>query len=183
MLRGREGNGTCQFLCSQRGLSMNAALQDTLQDEQIAFPLCAPVALQITVSCYMSLGCLPCLFSKSSPNVLQALQEPSTLSFKTPGFKPYWLQELTKSGPSHSPANCYRDSFSLCIPMCQSFTLLRDHGSLLTTVSTICFSSKLHLHTSYYLLQCGLFSTFSCGICSASLQINFWDIQDDVIVT
>lgn len=33
-----------------------------------------------------------------------------------------------------------------------------------------------------YLLLCGLWSTFSCGLCSDSLQINSWGIWDDLIL-
>lgn len=34
----------------------------------------------------------------------------------------------------------------------------------------------------FYLLQYGRFSPFSCGVCSASVQVCVWGISDDVIV-
>ena len=47
-------------------------------------------------------------------------------------------------------------------------TLFCDSSSLPTTAAMIHFSPKLHL-CAFYLLWCGLFSTLSCGICSAGL--------------
>lgn len=48
--------------------------------------------------------------------------------------------------------------------MCSSLTsFLHGHRSLSSALPTICFSSKPHISTSY-LLQCGLFSVFSCGV-------------------
>ena len=45
--------------------------------------------------------CLPSLYEQCS--ALWVLSQPSALIFKTPGFKPCWLQELTKVSPSHFP--------------------------------------------------------------------------------
>lgn len=51
--------------------------------------LCALSALQIVLSSCMLTGCLVAF--SPSPNVLWAVPEPSTLTLKTPGFKPHWL--------------------------------------------------------------------------------------------
>lgn len=44
------------------------------------------------------------LFQQAKCNVLLALSKPGPLTFKTPGFKTYCLQELTKFGPSSFPS-------------------------------------------------------------------------------
>lgn len=62
------------------------------------------VLIRSLFPCCVSVGCFPCLFSKSSPNVLQALSQSSRLTFDTPEFKPYWLQELKKFSPFHFPS-------------------------------------------------------------------------------
>ena len=43
------------------------------------------------------------------------------------------------------------------------------------------FCSPLHFSSSY-LLRCGLFSTLSCGVCSANLWVIFWIIYACVSV-
>ena len=73
-------------------------------------------------------------------------------------------------------ANCYRDLFSLSTSLCASLSLLIHHCSLSTAVATIHFFPQPHPCT--FFLWCVLFSPFSCGVCSASLQINFWSILD-----
>lgn len=44
------------------------------------------------------------LFQQDKCNVLLALSKPGPLTFKNPGFKTCWLQELTKFGPSSFPS-------------------------------------------------------------------------------
>ena len=79
-------------------------------------------------------------------------------------------QKSWNSGPLVFQANCYGDSVFLCTPLCVSLSpfLVHDCSSLSVSVATICFSSKLYLYTSS-LLWCGLFSAFSCKVCSATL--------------
>ena len=57
-------------------------------------PLCALDALQIAISMLyvLRLFVLPSL--QELPQCLWALIEPIPLTFRTPGFKPSWLQEL-----------------------------------------------------------------------------------------
>lgn len=79
----------------------------------------------------MPMGRLPCLFSKSMlPQCSLTFSEPSMLTFKTPSFKPHWLQELTKFGlslfssqllwgfafPRHSPVLVYLFPFCVIAP-------------------------------------------------------------------
>ena len=122
-----------------------------------------------------SLGYLPHLFSQSSPNVFWALLEswPSKLQALSPiGCKNSW-----NSGLLTFQANCYGDLSSLCAPLCTSLSLtfLCGPGCFPTIASTISFSPKLCL-CPFHLPQCGLFSTFSCGVFSASFKIYFWGI-------
>ena len=122
-------------------------LWDTLQEEQITSPLNAPHTLEISVSMLYVHRLFACLPSKSSPNALQVLLEPSPLTFRTPGFKPCWLPELTKCSSSYfSNPIAMGFHFPHALP---SLPLLCNDGSLPTLVGTIHFSPKLHLRTSY----------------------------------
>ena len=120
------------------------------------------------------MACLPFLLSKSSPIIFLGLPEPSTLTFKTLGFKPWWLQELMRFRPFHFLSQLLWGFIFewMCAPFCVSLSLalLHNHGSLPTAVAMICFCPKLHLYI-FYLLWYNLFFTFSCGVCSANLQI------------
>ena len=98
------------------------------------------------------------------------------LTFKITSFKPCWLQELTKFRPFSFPSQVLWEDKSLCVLLCTSLSCsFYDHSSLTTGAAMICLSSKPHLCISY-LLSCSVFPTFSCRICSSSLQINFWVI-------
>lgn len=66
--------------------------------------------------CYMSV-LFACLLLKSKTNVLCALSHLNPLIFKTPGFEPHWLQELTKFDPSHFPMPLLSGSI---FPICSS---------------------------------------------------------------
>ena len=115
---------------------------------------------------------------------LWALPKPNLLTFRTLGFKACWLQELMKFAPFAFQANLlWGFVFPVWASLCTSlpFCLLCNQGSLPTAAAMICFSPKPHSHT-YYLLRCGLFSTFSCRVCSVSLQVDLWGIWDDLIV-
>ena len=154
-------------------------LWDMLQGKQITSPLCAPVALQIAVSMPHVCGLFACLLSKSRQSVSSGLypsQAHRPQTFKTPDFKTGW-QESQNSAPLTLQANCYRESFYPCRPLCTSLSviLLCNRSSLPTAVTSIHFSLKPPLCTSC-LLPRGLFAPSSCGICSAGLQVDFWGI-------
>ena len=69
----------------------------------------------------MSVACLSCLLSKSSPNVCQALPEPSPLTFKNANFKPCWLQKLMKFSPFCFPVQLlWGFIFPVRSPVCWS---------------------------------------------------------------
>lgn len=63
-------------------------LSGTHWNEWITSPLCAQVLFRLLFPCYMSAGCLPCLFSKNSPNALWALPEPSLVTFRIASLSP-----------------------------------------------------------------------------------------------
>ena len=126
-------------------------LWGTPRDEQISSYCVSQALFRPLFPHCMSTGCLPCLLSKSSSNVLQALPELSTLTFKTPGFKPHWLQGLTKIRPSHLPSQLlWGFVFPVHSPVCESLILLYKYSSLPIVVATFCFSPKPHLHTSFF---------------------------------
>ena len=121
----------------------------------------------------LSVDSLPCLLSKTGTM-------PSRL-YPSQACCPQKLQALSPASCKNSlaplafQANCYRDPSS-------PFTLPRTSPSLAplcdlcpfpTIGATICLSLKPHLHNSH-LPQCDLLSTFSCGACSASLQVDLW---------
>ena len=98
-----------------------------LPGEQIISPLCAPSALQIAVSMLYVHRLFACFFSKNSPNALWTFSELSTLTFKTLGFKPHWLQELTTFGPFHFPSQLV---WGFVLPVCSSVCQTVSHPSL-----------------------------------------------------
>ena len=59
-------------------------------------------------------------------------------------------------------------------PVCSSFSLIlfHNHISIPSAISAVPFSSTSRVHMSH--LQFGLFSPFSCIVCSFSLQFGFW---------
>lgn len=124
--------------------------------------------------------CLPSL--QDQHKAFWTISQPSLLTINTLSFKPHCSPEVTKFRPTFQ-ASHYGDSFTLCTLLCVSLSLARfcNCGSLPTAAATVCFSPKPHLHT-LYLLSCGPFFTFSWGVCSARLQVNFWGIYDDFII-
>ena len=100
--KGWERKWYCQVVYSQKGLSMNTAFWDMLQEEQIFSPLCAPDALEITVSRLYVPRLFVCLFPRAA-QCFQTLLDPSLPTLKASGFKHPCLQKLTKFRPSHFP--------------------------------------------------------------------------------
>ena len=90
-------------------------------------------------------------------NALQALSQPSSLTFKILGVKPHWLQELTKFRSSHFLNQWLWGKVLVHSPVFFSLAFLWDHGSFSSTSPVICFFPKPWVHTSY-ILQCSLFS-------------------------
>ena len=125
MLRGREGNGIGSFLCSWRRSLHEHYLSEICSEMSNQPPHCVSQALiRSLFLCCVSAGCLPCIFSKSSPSVLWALPEPNMLTLKTPGFKLHCLQELMKFRCSHFPSQLlWGFFFSGWAPLCVSLSL------------------------------------------------------------
>lgn len=67
-------------------------------------------------SCLPWVVCLPCLQEQCS--TLLALSQPCLQTFKIPGFKPHWLEELMKFSLSHFQAIGFGKMISLCISLC-----------------------------------------------------------------
>lgn len=111
-------------------------------------------------------------FCPSAAPVPSRLPEPNPLIFKTPDFEPRWLQEFTEFGPSYFPnqllCGIISPMFSSGVSL--SLVLLWSGDSPIPRGHNL--SPKLCFHSSYLLFS-GLFSTFNCGICSVSLQIEF----------
>ena len=124
---------------------------------------------------YPPVVCLASLQKQSS--ALQTLPQPSPLTFKTPGFKPHWLQELTKFSTSCFPNQCLWGSISLCIHLCASLSLalLCDHSPFPQKHSWSA-SSLNHISALPTFFECGLFSPFSCSYSSVNLQADFCGI-------
>lgn len=117
--------------------------------------------------------CVVCLpFIQEQHNVLHDLSKPSPLTYRNLGIKSCGLIELTKFGPSHFQANFNGDSFFPCPPLCVglfhspfSVTIALSHRS-----TRMCFSPTPHFQI-FCLHRSGLFTIFSFGVCSASLQV------------
>ena len=89
----------------------------------------------------------------------QALSQSYPLSFKTPGYKPCWFQELTKFRPSHVPSKLMWEFVSPCTLLCVSLSLglVCDCSSLPITAALICFSPKLRLLlTTFFIVASSL---------------------------
>ena len=123
-----------------------------------------------SLDCCLYSVCLWAICSAVSPRaapMLWALPEPSLLTLELHAFSPTGCKNSWNLAPITFQFNCYGDSFSLCTSLWP--------WSLSTVAATIHFSPKPVIHISSHLWY-GLFCTFSCGVCSSSLQVNFWDI-------
>ena len=152
-------------------------LSDMFQDEKITSSLCASGGLQMIVfTLYVCRLFTLFFFSpRAAPMTSRLTPSQAHWTLKLQVLSLAGCKNSQKSAPLAFQVNCYGGSSSLCTSLCASLclALLHNHGSLTTEVSKICFSPKLCLHTSY-LLSCGLFSTFSCGVCFARLEADFW---------
>lgn len=165
-----EGHSDCQFLCSQRGLSMNAAsLGHTPKWANTPSTVCT-CALQITVSMLNVQALFAFLLSKSS--TMHFRLYPSPLTFKTLGFKLLWLQELTKNWPLWLYKSIAIEIYfsRVELPCVLVYHLSPCCSYLPTAVALVFFSPKTK--GTFYLLWCGLLPVFSCGVCSASLKVD-----------
>ena len=144
------------------------SLWDALWDERITSPLCASATLQIADSMLYVHALFGCLFIKrgTMPDrlYLSHIHWPLKLQASKPAS---WKNSLFLSKPIavgiHFPHSC-----SLCasLPLAFSVTVAQSSPYPFTSQTTSLCSS--------YLLWCGLFSTFSCRVCSFSFWVNFW---------
>lgn len=118
----------------------------------------------------MSAGCLPCLLSKNSPNA-------PWLYVSQAGW-PLTLQALSPKNSAKFSPSCFLSKllfgliFSVHSPVCQSVLCPSLQLQLPPHHSGHDQFPKLSLCISY-LLHCGLFSTFDCGVSSARLHIDY----------
>ena len=116
-------------------------------------------------------GLFACLLSRS--NSVPSGYYPSQ-AFKTLGFKPTNCKNSQNSAPLVFPPNglgkCSPCTF-ICVLLSLSLTLLHDEDTLPSVAFLIFVSPKSCLCTPY-LLQGGLFSSFSFGVFSVSLQVD-----------
>lgn len=104
-----------QFLYSWRG----SLHEPCLSDEQATSPLCALGTLHIPVSRLYVHRLFAAALGEKTGNVLQALLEPSMVTFKTPGFQQHWLHGVTKYEPFCFPSQLLRGFvFPVCSPVC-----------------------------------------------------------------
>lgn len=158
---------------------MNAISWDVLQYEQLTSPLYSSITLQIPISMLCVPGLFACLLPKSN-SMPSGLSQSSPLTFKTPGFKPWWLPEVMKLSSSWFPSQLlcgFVFLFSLVYYSVSPFLVTSAPSPL--QQAAICFSLKPCRHTSCP-LQCGLTSPFNCGVCFASLRITLQLIYLDV---
>lgn len=159
-----EGNSTDQFLCSQRGLSVNVASLGWALRLTIS-PLCVLGALQIAVSSLHVPGLFACLFSKSSAMSSGLSHSQACWPLKLQVLSPTGFQKSWYSALLTFQANCFWGAFSLCTPLCVSLslTLLHDCNSLPTAAAIIHFSP----------ICISALPTFSSVASSLSLMVDF----------
>lgn len=165
-----ERNGT-QSAFVPRGISPRMLpLWDTLQSEQLTSPLCAPGALQITGSTLHVHWLFALAFLQEQPNVLWGLPEPSTQPWKLQALSPTGGKTRQNVGPLIPKPVAMGIHFPHVLPYVPVCLL----PFCVPVAATISFSPKLPL----YLLQCGLFSTFSCGL---FCQSPVWFLEFDFL--
>lgn len=91
------------------------------------------------------------------------------LTFRTLGFKPYWLQELTKFGPSFFPIQLLWGFTFPQAPLDPSLWL----WPALHCSSHDPFLSQIDLCTSFFLLG-GLYTPLRRRVYPVSLHVDFW---------
>ena len=111
--------------------------------------------------------CLPSFQEQSS--AFRTLSQPSLLTLKLQTLSPTGCKNLQNSAPLIFQANgfvkCYLCVFP-CVLLSLPFSVTLYF--LLSGAPMIHVFPKLCLYTSYP-LQCGLFSSFSCEVCSVSI--------------
>lgn len=112
---GWEGNGTRHMNCSWRGIRVNTSFWGHAPRRANKLYLVCPSVLQIPVSKLSELGCLPAFFPEAT--------QPSLLMFKTPGFKPSWLQDSWYLAPLLFQVNGCGIMFCWCVPPCAPLPL------------------------------------------------------------
>lgn len=158
-----------------RGVSLWMCLPGTYSKMRNWHPHCVPQTLfRMLFLCCMFMGCLPAFSLRAAemyPGCLWAkLPTFKSLGFKPPGQKNSWnLGSLTFPSqflwgfifPVFTPVFWF---VSCPFHDCRSPPNYSSHDPLLPNKLCLCAS---------YLLQLGLFTTFSCGFCSAILQGDF----------
>ena len=101
-------------------------LRIVLQEVQMISPLCAPGALQISISPLPASGVFVCLFPLLAVQYSQCQQ--NLLTFKPSDFKPRWLHKL--AAPLIFKLTFLGGTFSMCVYPCTplSLTLLCNQG-------------------------------------------------------
>ena len=119
--------------------------------------------------------CLPSLQERW--NVLWVLFQLHALTFITLGIKSCWLQKLMKFGPSCFPSQLRWGSVFFCVFLCVVAHLTPFSASTASSPPQLPWSF-LSQNMSPYSLPSLMWSllTFTCEVCPARLQVNFWGI-------
>ena len=167
--QGREMAPACSFVLGGV-FPWSLSLWATLGYEQITLP---PVCtLRFSNCCFyvISAWAVDCALSPWA-------QGWSLLIFKIPGFKTL----LVARAHEIRPLSLSKVMLWGFVPLVGWIPSVRDCFTPLSappapsppSMALVCFAPRPCLHSSN-LLQCGLFSTCSCGDCSASLQVIIW---------
>lgn len=123
------------------------------------------ICLQVT--------CLPSLQEHCC--ILKALYQPHQGPLKLQSLSPTGWKTSPKSVPLAFPVSGFEEVFSLCDPVCSSL-------SQFSPVYSTC-DSFLPQTKSPHLLPSTMWPSLSnCAVCFVNPQINFLDIQNDLIV-
>ena len=145
-----------------------------------------PGIFQTSASLLYSGGCFLCCLLRGRDSISScSLSSPraETTDFLNYGFKSHWLLKVMKFGHSGFQSQIlWRFIFPVWVSWCDSLFPFPDCTCVCLFPAdspTGLFNSPLGLCPSY--TQCCLFFTFTCGVCSASLQVVFWVIYTYVI--
>lgn len=166
-----EENGASWLFCPLRSFFMNAPARrgNSLPPCVFNVPEIAPSAPRLPDAFSPGVGQCPECFIPAKP-----------LTFKTPVFKPHWLQKTHKNQPLSLSQPIVLGNSSPCvyIYVFLPFSLTRAPSFPQHLWANL---PQTMFHTSY-LPVCGPFSPSSCAVCFVSSQIDFMGIKNDLIV-
>ena len=181
-----EGNGTGQFLCYWKRVSVNAVFLGCSLRWMNNFPHCvSQVPFRLLFPCCMCTGCLPAFSPRSSamPSRLHSSQVCWPLKLQALG--PAGCQNSQNLAPLPFQANRYGDSFSSYAPLYAGLYLafLCNCSSLPTAeVAMICFPNHISVLLTFLNVASSLCLVVELFCRSLGLFLGYLELFDSYLV-